>query len=114
MRVLNTWFVNIPNIPTMLAFRVIRRAIQKDPAYAEGWHSNIAMTIYDESRPQCICLILLNEDEEFKGHRPDCAIVRAHDARHFEEHKLTHQFCNNAAARFMKMCFGVDTRPCSN
>src|SRR5207253_1986363 len=64
------------------------------------------LTIYDESHPQCYC--------EFKGlpytgHLPDCAIVRAHDARHFTEHALSHEFCNNVAARFMKLCFDVDT-----
>lgn len=88
------------------AFAIIKGAMQADPDYAWGWHCNIAMAIYDESHPQCICEIL---DGEFKGHRPDCAIVRAHDARHFNEHALSHEFCNNAAARFMKLCFDVDT-----
>lgn len=105
MQRLKTWLINIPNIPAMIAFRVLRRAIRKDPAYAEGWQSNIAMAIYDESRPQCICEIL---DGEFKGHRPDCSIVRAHNAKVYEP--LSHEFCNNATARFMNLCFGVDTR----
>ena len=50
MKRLKTWFINIPNLPTMIAFRILRRAIAKDAGYAEGWHSNIAMAIYDESR----------------------------------------------------------------
>ena len=87
------------------AFRILKKGLQNDPDYAWGWQCNLAMAIYDESRPQCICEIL---DGKYKGHRPDCAIVKAHDARHFNEHVLSHQFCNNAAARFMKLCFDVD------
>lgn len=82
MQRLKTWIINIPNIPTMLAFRVLTRAIRKDPAYAEGWQANIAMSVYDESRSN--------------GTQP-----------------LSAEFCNRATARFMKICFGVDTR-CSN
>lgn len=97
----------IETLMIRLAFRILRRALQKDPGYAWGWHCNLAMSIYDESHPQCICEIL---DGEWQGgHRPDCSIVRAHDARHFNEHALSPAFCNNAAARFMKLCFGVDT-----
>lgn len=107
---LKAWITNIPNIPTMLAFRVLRRAIRNDRAYAEGWQSNIAMAVYDESRPQCICQYRCPEPIEWNGHDNDCAIVGAHDARHFEEHKLSHKFCNNAASRFMQICFGVEPR----
>ena len=103
---LRTWIINIPNIPTMLAFRIIQRAIRRDPDYAEGWQSNLAMAIYDESRPQCICRYRYPEPMEWPGHDDDCAIVRAHDARHFNEHKLSRKFCSNAADRFMQICFG--------
>lgn len=89
------------------AFAVLKEAMQSDFGYAWSWHCNLAMTIYDESRPQCYCETL--DGKEYSGHRPECAIVRAHDARHFEEHRLSHAFCNNAAARFMKLCFDVDT-----
>ena len=77
---LRTFLVNIPNIPTMLAFKILRRAIQRDPAYAEGWQSNIAMAIYDESRNATSCAPLSGE------------------------------FCNQATARFMRNCFGAPTR----
>jgi hypothetical protein len=72
-----TFIINVPNLPTMLAFRIVRRAIKKDAGYAEGWQSNIAMSIYDESRNQA------------SG--------------------LDGKFCNRAAARFMKICFDVET-----
>lgn len=88
------------------SFETLKAALQADPGYAWTWHCNIAMAIYDESHPQCICEIL---NGKYEGHRPDCAIVRAHNARHFQEHALSHDFCNNAAARFMNVCFGVDT-----
>lgn len=90
---------------TKEAFDTLKQAINADSDYAWGWQCNIAMAIYDESRPQCYCAL---GDEEWTGHKPDCSIVRAHDARHFEEHRLSSAFCNNAAARFMKLCFDVD------
>jgi len=102
-------WINRGNLLTMIAFRLLRRAMVRDTGYAISWHSNIAMTIYDESRPQCICQYRYPEPIPWNGHDEDCAIVRAHNARHFEEHKLSHQFCNNTAARFMKLCFGVDS-----
>jgi hypothetical protein len=92
---------------TAKAFAVLKAAMQADSGFAWSWHCNLAMSVYDESRPQCICEIL--DGKEFSGHRPDCAVVRAHDARHFKEHQLSHEFCNNTAARFMKLCFDVDT-----
>ena len=91
--------------PTSEAFSVLTQAMKADSNLAWSWQCNLAMAIYDESHPQCICEIL---DGKYKGHRPECAIVRAHDARHFNEHALSHEFCNNAAARFMKLCFDVD------
>lgn len=102
--------INLKNLPTMLAFRMLKRAMVRDHSYAISWQSNIAMAIYDESRPQCVCLYRNPETVEWTGHDPDCAIVRTHDARHFEEHRLSGAFCNNAASRFMKLCFGVDGR----
>lgn len=93
-------------ITTKEAFDTLKSALQTDAGYAWSWHCSIAMAIYDESHPVCVCEIL---DGEYKGHRPECASVRAHDARHFNEHALSGEFCNNAAARFMKLCFDVDT-----
>ena len=87
------------------AFGALKQAMKDDSGFAWGWQCNLAMAIYDESHPQCVCEIL---NGEYTGHRPECAIVRAHDARHFNEHALSPAFCNNTAARFMKLCFDVD------
>lgn len=108
MRKLKWLFINFRNLPTMIAFRILKRAMAMDKGYAISWQSNIAMAIYDESRPQCICLYRYPETAEWPGHDEDCAIVRAHNARHFAEHELSSAFCDNAASRFMNLCFGVD------
>lgn len=50
-------------------------------SYAHSWHCNIAMTVYD----------VLSEN----GVDNDSA----------------HEIGNDAATRFMRLCFGVETRP---
>ena len=90
---------------TKEAFDKLKLAMQSDYGYAWTWHANIAMSIYDESRPNCMCEIL--DGTPFKGHRPNCSVVRAKTAG--APLPLSHEFCNHAAARFMKLCFDVDT-----
>ncbi|HFD31656.1 MAG TPA: hypothetical protein ENJ28_02920 [Gammaproteobacteria bacterium] len=76
-------------IETAEAFKVIKKAMIKDNpgeegSYAHGWHCNIAMMCYDairESKP----------DEEFR-------------------HDDAHAIANDAASRFMKLCFDVETK----
>lgn len=62
------------------AFEALKQAMQNDPEYAWGWHCNIAMSHYDAM--------------SYAGYTD-------HDARH--------KTANNGAARFMKLCFDIDT-----
>ncbi|BCG50132.1 hypothetical protein [Ralstonia phage RP13] len=64
---------------TAMAFQMIKQAINNDYGYAWSWHCNIAMSMKDT----------------FSGFPID--------------KELLHRLCNEAAARFMKLCFDVDT-----
>lgn len=68
---LRYWILNFPNLPMMIAFRVLRRSLASDRGFAWGWHCNVAMASVDEG--------------------------------------MEHAAANRAAARFMNLCFGVDT-----
>ncbi len=70
-------------IATSAATDVLRAAFKNDPAYAYGWHANIAMACYD-SMPE---------------------IASADDAAHGEQLRIG----NEAASRFMKLAFSVET-----
>lgn len=65
--------------PVGEAFAVLKQALQDDPEYAWSWQSNIAMAFYDELGPMV------------------------------DPSALRHEVCNRAAARFMRLCFDVDT-----
>ncbi len=76
------------------AMKVLKQAmIDDDPSvpgsYAHGWHCNIAMMCYDA--------------------------IHAHDIESFiydsgeMSHKDAHEVGNEAASRFMKLCFDVET-----
>ena len=76
--------MGISNNPTAKAFEVIKQAMIDDGpgmpgSYAHSWHSNIAMMCYD-------AILADNENAE-----------------------NAHAIGNDAASRFMKLCFGVDT-----
>jgi len=69
------------------AFAVIKKAIEDGGqsevgSYAHTWHCNIAVTCYDAMKYE-FC-----------------------DISHEDAHKVG----NDAASRFMKLCFGVDTK----
>lgn len=66
---------------TSMAFSIIKSTMQKDYGYAWGWHCNVAMASYDAMRKQ----------------NPHM------------HNELAHQVSNDAAARFMRICFDVDT-----
>lgn len=68
------------------AFNIIKQEMVEDNpekigSYAHSWHCNIAMSFYDE--------------------------MRSHDIN--ISHDLLHKICNNAASRFMRLLFGVNT-----
>ena len=60
------------------ALDVLKSAMATDPDYAWSWQCNIAMAMFDELGP----------------------LVTPSG--------LSHEVCNRAAARFMKLCFDVD------
>jgi len=69
------------------AFDVIKEAMEKDSpsekgSYAHSWHCNIAMMVYDSIM----------------------------DEAKFTNRELAHKIGNDAASRFMKLCFGVETK----
>lgn len=71
------------------AFEVIRQAMIDDNpseqgSYAHSWHCNIAMACYD-------------------------AIKDSHNDKQIHTHYEAHEVANDAASRFMKMCFDVET-----
>lgn len=61
------------------AFAVLKHSLQMDSDFAWSWHCNIAMAFFDELGPLV------------------------------EPSALRHEVCNRAAARFMRLCFDVDT-----
>lgn len=64
-------------ITTKQAMDHLSKVLKEDPEYAYGWHSNIAMSVYDSSDGIC--------------------------------YDHAHIIGNDAASRFMKLCFGVET-----
>ena len=53
-------FINWRNLPTMIAFRILQRAIQRDSGYAQIWQNNIVMAIHDEQSGKQIDLEFAN------------------------------------------------------
>jgi hypothetical protein len=73
------------------AFEVIKSAMKADypgeqGSYAHSWHCNIAMMCYDAMK--------------------DWNFVSGKRLSHCESHEIS----NDAASRFMKMCFDVETK----
>ena len=60
--------------------KVLRKAFKKDPGYAYSWHCNIAMAMMDSIGPGDM------------------------------DYAYAHKICNEAASRFMKLAFDVDTK----
>ncbi len=68
------------------AMDTLKAAMQEDSDYAHGWHCNIAMACYDSMS---------------KG---------TEEADDSESYKNRNAISNEAASRFMKLCFGVVTK----
>ena len=85
--------VNVMSISeqtTQQAFETIKQTMIDDKpseegSYAHSWHCNVAMSCYD-------------------------AIMREQDSRCTLAHGMAHRIANDAASRFMKLCFGVETK----
>ena len=61
------------------AVEALSQAFKADPGYAHSWHCNIAMAMLDSLDPEDI------------------------------DYMAAHKACNEAASRFMKQAFDVDT-----
>ncbi len=77
------------------AFNVIKKAMEDDSpseqgSYAHSWHCNIAMMCYDAIKSHDVTLFDY-----------DSAEMSDNDAL---------EVGNDAASRFMKLCFGVETK----
>lgn len=73
------------------AMHIIREAMIDDEpgvpgSYAHSWHCNIAMMCYD-----AMCSGLYDDPQGF-------------------DHERAHKVANDAASRFMKLCFDVETK----
>lgn len=89
---------NIPNWPTALAFAVLRRSLRNDPAYYESWKANIAMAIYDQSRPTCQCGWQLPDMHP----DPYCPLYQAEMfPNRFSSREVHADQCNQIAERFL-------------
>ena len=65
------------------AMNTLKNAIKNDPSYAYSWHANIAMACYEA----------LTEYREIST----------------VSHETVHTASNDAASRFMKICFDANT-----
>lgn len=79
--------IKIAALETAEAFEVIKKAMINDNpseqgSYAHSWHCNIAMACYDAM----------------------------HDANTACGHNQRYEVANDAASRFMKLCFDVKTK----
>lgn len=96
---LGVWWRNLRNRRTARAYRDLAAAMKADPDYAHSWLCNIAMPIYDSTRPSCTC-------DFQEGHEPGCPIVRAHN---LDTRPMSIEEANDIAKRLMRHLFGVDT-----
>lgn len=69
------------------AFAALKKALEEDPDYAYGWHCNIAMSCLDAIQ-----------------------ICRGKQSGSLVDDKREHKIANDAASRFMKSCFDVETK----
>ena len=85
------FFNNLISLPTLIAVRILTRALRKDKGFYYAYKANIAMAFYDEFRRQCKTeqmTLLLNS-----------LGVNMHD------------LCNEAATNFMKSWIKKGDRP---
>jgi hypothetical protein len=97
-RSLRVWLRNLRCIPVRIALAVLRRAFRRDPGFYDSWHANIAMPIYDATRPMCTC-------DFSDGHEPQCPKAIAQRTRNF--HPMSLELANEIGDRLMRHLFDV-------
>lgn len=84
------------------AVKVLSKALQDDPGFAQAWHANICMPIYNATRPMCYC------DYHDRDHHPSCQIHQAETIpRRFECREMSIEQANYIAGIVMRHLFGV-------
>lgn len=108
---LKCWLRNLPSRPFQFALWYVSRTIRKDPELFRAWHANIAMPIYDATRPQCLhqCEVPLNWN---RAHCPPadskCQIHQAFTIpRRFECRDMSIEQANYIADRLMLHLFNA-------
>lgn len=106
---LRVWFINLYHWRTRWAVSHLSKQIQRDPGFRQSWHANIAMPIYDATRPQCYCdKLLFNPKDVPPLHYPNCELSQAATVpRRFEHREMSIEQANYIADRLMKHLFGA-------
>lgn len=89
------WLNNLWHWRTAWAVRHLSKQLRNDPSFRQSWHANIAMPIYDATRPVCSC--------DVKPHKEGCT------AGQYWANLLRPDInqCNRIADRLMKHLFGA-------
>lgn len=104
---LRRFFINLYNWKTRWAVNHLRKAMKEDPDYRHSWLCNIAMPIYDATRPQCICLAL-SEPIQMGSHSTRCEMHAVNTIpRRYECREMSIEQANHIAERLMKHLFDV-------
>lgn len=108
---IHTFLRNLWHWRTAWAVRHLSKQLRNDPYFRQSWQSNIAMPIYDATRPQCLhqCETSLDRSEphcELRDSR--CEINQACTIpRRFECREMSIEQANYIADRLMKHLFGA-------
>lgn len=91
---------------TKWAVSYLSKQLQKNPDFRDSWHSNIAMPIYDATRPKCYCMVLSGVAEG--GHYPGCEVQQANTIpRRFECREMSIEQANYIAYRLIRHLFNA-------
>lgn len=88
---LRVFWNNLINLPTLLAIRILTRALRKDKGFYYSYQANIAMAFFDEFRRQ--------------AETPE--IIRALNQANLNVHSIA----NDAANNFMRSWIKEGDRP---
>lgn len=84
------------------AVRHLSEQLRKDPGFRQTWHANIAMPIYDATRPTCSCTPLGPSEHQ---HHPSCPVYQAGERS--DVHGMPIAQANHIADKLMKHLFNA-------
>lgn len=89
------------------AVRTLSKALKDDAGFRQTWHANIAMPIYDATRPKCYCGLMSSPTDE-SGHTLGCKVGQAQTIpRRFECRDMSIEQANYIADQLMEHLFKV-------